>query len=316
VGPIIGVASKETTVTQNDQQAMTVEQLIRQTAGRFDAAGLSYGHGTDNPTDEAAWLVFAHLGLSHDDVPEAYSREVGEDELEGVDALVERRIREHVPVAYLVNEAWFAGMRFYVDERVLIPRSPIAELIHARFAPWLEPSGVRSIVDLGTGSGCIAIALAKAFPEAAVDAVDVSADALEVAAINVDRHGVADRVRLVRSDFFEALEGRRYDLIVSNPPYVDADAMAEIPEEYRHEPALGLAAGEDGLASALPILHHAAAYLAPAGVLVVEVGESRAALERARPDLPFVWLEFEHGGGGVFLLNAADLERSGAAATT
>ena len=287
----------------------TVGTTIESLAGRFDAAELKFGHGTENAIDEAAWLVFAHLGLSHDNAEEAYQRKLTADESQQLEQLAARRIDDRTPVAYLVNEAWFAGMPFYVDERVLIPRSPFAELLLDQFSPWVNPDNVASIVDLGTGSGCIAIALAMAFPDAHVDGIDVSDDALAVAAINVDRYELGGRLRLVNSDFFDSLDPvrDRYDLIVSNPPYVDGDDMSSLPEEFRHEPELGLTAGADGLDSVRTILHDAATYLNANGVLVVEVGNSQDALCATFPGVDFVWLEFEFGGDGVFLLTREQL---------
>ncbi len=294
--------------SEHSETSVTVEALIRRYAEQFAAAELSYGHGTDNALDEAAWLVFAGLKLSHADAHAAYQQTVTQDAIAALDAIAARRISERLPLAYLLQQAWFAGLEFYVDERVLVPRSPIAELIAKRFEPWLSAQDVHAAVDLGTGSACIAIALAKAFPNATVDAVDISAAALQVAAINIARHNVVERVRAVESDFFAGLEGQSYDLIVSNPPYVDQADMNARSVEFQHEPELGLAAGGDGLDSVNVILHHASRFLNDGGILVCEVGNSSEALENRYPGVAFVWLEFEHGGSGVFLLTKEELK--------
>ena len=294
-------------MTEQKSRELTVEQAIRSVGARFDAADLSFGHGTDNALDEAAWLVFAVLDLPHDEAAAAYGRRLSPGDYDKISELAERRVRQRVPLAYLLGEAWFAGLKFYVDERVLVPRSPLAELIASGFSPWIDAAAVKRVVDIGTGSGCIAIAIAKRFPDARVDAVDISEDALAVAAINIERHGVAERVRPIRSDLLDDLGTERYDLMVSNPPYVDADDLREMAQEFRHEPELGLAAGSDGLDAVRRILKDASRFLTDNGILVCEVGNSQAALERAFPNAGFIWLEFEQGGAGVFLLTRQEL---------
>ena len=285
----------------------TVGDLIESGARRLRRAHLAFGHGTDNARDEAAALVLHATGLSPLAGPRVFSRRVGAVCAAQARALIERRIRERVPAAYLTGRTWFAGLEMRVDPRVLIPRSPIAELIERRFSPWISAERTRRILDLGTGSGCIAIACAKAFPRALVDASDISREALEVACENVRRHRVGRRVRLVASDHFRGLARRRYDIIVSNPPYVSEREIKALPREYRHEPRHALAAGRDGLDSVRIIIAGAADHLAAGAILVVEVGDSERAVRRTYPDLPFTWLEFERGGGGVFLLTAEQL---------
>ena len=285
----------------------TVSDFVRWGASRFAAAGLHYGHGTDNPVDEALVLVRHALHLGHDLPRELYGARLTKAERKAVAALLERRIEERLPAPYLVGEAWFAGLPFHVDPRVLIPRSPFAELAAQGFQPWAREDGVTRVLDLCTGSGCIAVACATAFPEAEVDAVELSPDALEVARRNVARHHLEDRVRLLEGDLWAPVAGRRYELIVSNPPYVGDAEMADLPPEYRHEPDLALRATEDGLAIVRRILEGAPAHLAEEGDLVVEVGNSAAAVMEAWPELPFTWLEFERGGSGVFLLTAEEL---------
>jgi ribosomal protein L3 glutamine methyltransferase len=286
---------------------LTVAQYIELGAERFNAAELSFGHGTDNAVDEAAELVFFAAGLRHEDAPDVYGQELTDEQCARIETLFARRIAERVPAAYLTQRMWFAGHEFYVDERVLVPRSPIAELIEARFEPWIGADRIRSVLDIGTGSGCIAIASALALPTAQVDAVDVSPDALAVARINIERHGVFGRVRAIESDVYSNLEAKAYDVIVTNPPYVGREELDALPEEYRREPELGLFGGADGLDIVRRIFAGAAAHLEPGGILIGEVGNTETTLEEAFPDVPFIWLEFERGGGGVFVLNREDL---------
>ena len=270
---------------------------------------MHFGHGTDNARDEAAELVFCVAGIAHSAGQAVYPRPLGARQRTRIATLLAQRITLRMPLAYLTHRAFFAGMELYVDERVLVPRSPIAELALARFAPWVVTRRVRRILDLGTGSGAIALACARAFPRAHVDATDISTAALAVCRRNVRKLGLTDRVRALRSDHFDAVPPCRYDIIVSNPPYVGRAEMRRLPPEYRHEPALGLAAGADGLDSVRTILGSARRYLGADGILVVEVGNSADALLRAFPRMPFIWPDIAMGGGGVFLLRAGDLEK-------
>lgn len=288
----------------------TVGDYIRWAASRFQAAGLVYGHGTDNALDEAAALVLATLQLPPDLHAAYFACRVTGAEKAALLESVRERVEGRRPLPYITGEAWFCGLAFRVDERVLIPRSPIAELIEAGFQPWLQPAEVRAVADVGTGSGCIAIASALAFPQAQVHALDIAEPALELARENAGRHGVAERVHCLHSDLLEALPaGLALDLIVSNPPYVDSTAMAALPPEYRHEPRDALAAGAEGLDCVHRLLPQAAARLTDHGILVCEVGHSRPALEAAYPDLPLTWVELERGGTGVFVVDAAALRR-------
>ena len=288
-------------------QKLTMDGLLRRTTRRLARARLHYGHGTECAADDAAALL-AHVSGARLPLASTFLRRAAGPRLVArLEPLIERRIRERVPVVYLTQRCWFAGLPMYVDERVLIPRSPFAELIEQRFEPWVDPSRVRSICDMGTGSGCIAIACAYAFPAARVDAVDIEPGALAVARRNVAAHGLRGRVRLRRSDHFAGLGKSVYDMIVSNPPYVGARELAGLPAEYRHEPRLALAAGRDGMHSVDELLLRAPRHLRPGGLLVVEVGNTEHVVRRRYPRLPFTWLQFRRGGGGLFALTREQL---------
>ncbi|RCS29962.1 50S ribosomal protein L3 N(5)-glutamine methyltransferase [Rhodanobacter denitrificans] len=291
----------------------TIIDFIRYGASRFSAAGLTFGHSHDNPIDEATHLVLASLHLPPD-IPPAYGAgRLTTAERANVLTLIERRVKERLPVAYLVGETWFAGLKFKSDRRALVPRSPIAELIESGFAPWLDQRHVARALDLCTGSGCIGIAMAEYNPEWQVDIVDVSDEALSLARENIAFQHVEGRVEAIQSDLFAGVAGRRYDLIVSNPPYVTDDEYAALPGEYAHEPKLGLTSGADGLDLCLRMLDEAADHLTEDGLLIVEVGESEHALAALLPEVPFVWIEFKVGPMGVFALERRDLVEHAAA---
>lgn len=284
----------------------TIQDMLRWAVSRFNAANVYYGHGTDNPWDEAIQLVLPSLYLPLDIPEDMYTSRLITSERQRIVERVIRRVNERIPVAYLTNKAWFCGLEFYVDERVLVPRSPIGELINNYFDEQL-PKTPNHILDLCTGSGCIAIACAQAFPEAEVDAVDISSEALAVTEQNIQQHGLEYRVTPIRSDLFRDLPAIRYDLIVTNPPYVDEEDMSDLPQEFRFEPELGLAAGNDGLDLVRRILACAPDYLSDDGVLICEVGNSMVHLIDQYPDIPFIWLEFDNGGDGVFMLTQSQL---------
>ena len=289
-------------------ELLTIRDHLRYAVSRFSAASLFFGHGSDNAWDEAVYLTLHTLNLPLDRLEPFLDARLLPHERAALLDIFRRRCEERLPAAYLTQEAWLGEYRFYVDERVIVPRSFIAELLSEQLTPWIEdPWSISSALDLCTGSGCLAILTALAFPEAQVDAVDLSNDAIFVAERNIADYQLNSRVHPIQSNAFTQLKGKRYDLIISNPPYVDAEAVAALPPEYLHEPEMALGSGEDGLDFTHIILREAKSHLTPEGILVVEIGHNRAALEAAYPSLPFIWLDTAAGDEYVFLLNAADL---------
>ena len=293
---------------QAQHELSTLRDMMRFAVSRFSEAGLFFGHGSDNAWDEAAYLLLHTLHLPIDRLEPFMDARLTSSERADVLEVIGRRISERVPAAYITHEAWLSDYRFYVDERVIVPRSHIAELLREQLSPWVDdPWAVRNVLDMCTGSGCLAILAALAFPEAKVDAVDISPDALVVARRNVDDYDLAARLRLIESNAFAALDGKVYDVIISNPPYVNAESMRALPEEYRREPELALASGEDGLDFVRILLKEAAKHLARKGLLIVEIGHNREALEMAFPDTSFTWLDTSAGDENVFMLRREDL---------
>jgi ribosomal protein L3 glutamine methyltransferase len=291
----------------DSRRLLTIRDFIRWSASQLLTARVYFGHGMDNAFDEARFLVYQALSLPPDTDNEWLSSAVTIAEAEQIQRWLNERIETRRPAAYITGSTWYAGMRFLVNEQVLVPRSPFAELIARSFDDWVDVNRCERVLDLCTGSGCIGIASLQALPVAEVDLVDISSEALAVAEQNITLHGLGERVRAIHSDVFNALAGQRYDLILCNPPYVDAQEIAAMPKEYQHEPILGLAAGQDGLDLVRRILAQAADYLTEDGVLMVEVGASDEALMAAYPDVPFYWFDFELGGMGVFALNRSEL---------
>lgn len=295
-------------IAQAYTQLHTIRDLLRYAVSQFNKAGLHFGHGSATAYDEAAYLILKTLHLPLDQLEPFLGARITEDECKQVLGILERRVSDRIPAAYLTHEAWLGEYSFYVDERVIIPRSFIAELLQTQLSPWItDPDHILTALDLCTGSGCLSILIAHAFENATVDAVDISAPALAVAQKNIEDYGLEDRIDAIESDLFSKLEGKRYDLIVSNPPYVNAESMTQLPQEYRHEPVNALASGQDGLDATRIILQHSADYLTDDGLLVVEIGHNRAALEQAYPKLPFTWLETSAGDEFVFLLRRQEL---------
>lgn len=293
---------------QATQHLQSVRDLLRFAVSRFEEAKLFYGHGTQNAYDEAAYLILHTLRLPIDRLEPFLDAKLLPQEVAAVVNILRRRVEERKPAAYLTQEAWLCDYRFYVDERVIVPRSFIAELLREQLQPWVDyPELIHSALDMCTGSGCLAIMMAEAFPDAKIDAVDLSPEALAVARRNVDEYGLQDRIELVQSDLYHHLDGRQYDLIISNPPYVNAPSMDELPAEYRAEPELALASGEDGLDAVREIIAAAPRFLTPHGLLIVEIGHNREELEASFPELPFTWLETSGGDGFVFMLQMEQL---------